>query len=413
MKYRKMGSLPWEVSALGFGCMRLPTSGLLHRVNEKYTIEILRYGIDQGINYVDTAWLYHFGQSEQVLGKALQNGYRDKVHLVTKLPMMLVKKEEDFDKYLDQQLERLQTDYLDIYLFHMLDQNNFAKVKRLNFIEKMEKARSQGKIKHIGFSFHDTLPVFKEIIDFYPWDMTQIQYNYMDTAVQATTEGLHYAHAKGIAVVIMEPLKGGQLANPPAEALAAIAKAPTSRTPVDWALQFLWNRPEVACVLSGMGNRKMVEENCASADASGVGTLTPAENSVIAKLVEIYRQKIIVPCTACRYCMPCPSGVDIPQNFGLLNNKSFGAQGTFASRIIQWLIVRNYRRLAKNKKELATKKDNGRASLCAQCKACVPKCPQHIQIPDELEKVVAVFEKGRPVRSLQGDSKDNPSTSSG
>lgn len=400
MKYRKMGSLAWEVSALGFGCMRLPTSGLFHRVNEKYAIEILRYGIDQGINYVDTAWPYHLGQSEQVLGKALKDGYRQKVHLVTKLPMFLVRKAEDFDKYLDQQLQRLQTDCLDIYLFHMLDEGQFAKVKNLNLISKMEKAREEGKIKHIGFSFHDTLPVFKQIADYYHWDMAQIQYNYMDTAIQATTEGLEYAHKKGIAVVVMEPLKGGQLADPPAEAKAVIAQAPVVRKSVDWALQFLWNRPEVACVLSGMGNKKMVEENCASADASGIGSLSATENQVIETLAGIYRKKIIVPCTACRYCMPCPSGVDIPQNFALLNNKSFGSVGKFASRIVQWFITRNYRRLAKNKKQLQAN-IKGRASMCSRCNACVPKCPQQIRIPEELEKVVAVFDNRKSADSFK------------
>ena len=400
MKYRKMGSLPFDVSALGFGCMRLPTSKLLRKVNETYATEIIRFGIDQGINYVDTAWLYHFGQSERLLGIALKDGYRQKVRLVTKLPMILVKKEDDFDKYLDQQLERLQTDYLDFYLFHSMNQSHFEKMKQLNLVAKMEKAREQGKIKYIGFSFHDTLPVFKEIIDYYRWDMTQIQYNYMDTGVQATTDGLKYAHEKGIAIVIMEPLKGGQLVHPPKEVQAVMARAPAPRSPVDWALQFLWNRPEVACVLSGMGSKKMVEENCASADRSAIGTLTPEESRIIEECAEQFRKKIIVPCTACRYCMPCPSGVDIPQNFALLNNKSFGSTGAFASRIVLWLITRNYRRLAKNKRQLAMKKNKGRASLCTKCNACVPKCPQHIGIPDELEKVVAVFERKKSISSL-------------
>ena len=401
MKYRKMGSLPWEVSALGYGCMRLPVSGIIPRVDERKAVEIIRYGIDRGINYVDTAWLYHLGQSEKVLGAALAGGYREKVRLVTKLPMMLVRKTEDFDRYLDAQLERLRTDHLDLYLFHMLNTANFEKLKKLDLLAKMEKACEEGKIKHIGFSFHDTLPVFKRIIDYYPWAMTQIQYNYMDTAVQATTEGLQYAHEKGIAVVIMEPLKGGQLASPPDEARAIIDSAPVQRTPVDWALQFLWNRPEVACVLSGMGSRKMVEENCDSADASGVGGLTAEENGVIDTLAETFRKRIVVPCTSCHYCMPCPSGVNIPQNFALLNNKSFSRVGNFSTRIVQWMVTRNYRRMAKNRKQLDAHKENGRASLCIKCNACVSKCPQQINIPAELEKVVAVFEKGKKVETLR------------
>jgi uncharacterized protein len=391
MKYRKMGSLPWEVSALGFGCMRLPTKSLLRGVDEKKAIEIIRFGIEQGINYIDTAWLYHLGQSERVLGLALKDGYREKVHLATKLPMVLVRNEDSFDRYLNEQLERLKTSFLDIYLFHSLDQGNFAKVKRFKFIDKMEKARQQGIIKHVGFSFHDTLPVFREIIDFYPWDMVQVQYNYMDTAIQAGNDGLRYAHEKGIAVVVMEPVKGGQLANPPQEALDVMKSAPVSHTPVDWALQFVWNRPEVSCVLSGMGSRKMVEENCASADASGAGTLSDAELDVIDTLAGIYRTRIVVPCTACRYCMPCPSGVDIPQNFALLNNKAAGSSKRFASRIVQWMITRNYRKLAKSKKELPRKNNKGNASLCTRCNTCMPKCPQKILIPDELVKVKAAF----------------------
>jgi len=400
MKYRKMGSLPWEVSALGFGCMRLPTKKILHNVDEKAAIEIIRKGIDLGINYVDTAWMYHFGQSETILGKALKDGYREKVRLVTKIPMIFVNKEEDFDRYLNQQLERLQTDYLDIYLFHMLNQVNFDKVKKFDFIEKMEKAKKQGKIRHIGFSFHDTLPIFKSIIDFYPWEMTQIQYNYMDTSVQATTEGLKYAHSKGIAVVVMEPLKGGQLANPPAESMAVINNAAVKRPPVDWALQFLWNKPEISCVLSGMGNRKMVEENCGYADKSGIGILSEQENRVIDELAEIYRRKIIVPCTACKYCMPCPSGVDIPQNFALLNNKSLGGGKAFMNKLIQMQIMSSYKKLAKNKADLSSAKKSGSASLCINCKVCISKCPQQINIPDELQKVVAVFEKKKPVSNF-------------
>jgi predicted aldo/keto reductase-like oxidoreductase len=401
MKYRKMGSLPWEVSALGFGAMRLPTKGLFRGVDEKATIDMLRHGIDSGINYIDTAWPYHMGQSEKAVGRALLDGYREKVHLVTKLPMFMVRTEDAFDKYLNEQLERLKTDHLDVYLFHMLNHAEFEKVKRLNLLAKMEKARADGKILHIGFSFHDTLPVFKSIIDFYPWDMTLIQYNYMDTALQATTEGLRYAHGKGIAVVAMEPLKGGQLANPPVEAMEVIDRAVVKRTPVDWALQFLWNQPEISCVLSGMSSKKMVEDNCTSASASGIHSLSTDENNVIGELVEIFRKKVIVQCTACQYCMPCPYGVEIPHNFALLNNKSFGSSGKFSSRVIQWLITRNYKKLSKNKAAALGNNNRGRASLCTRCGACLPKCPQQIKIPDMLEQVVAVFEKNVAIDGLR------------
>ena len=389
MKYRKMGSLDWKVSALGFGCMRLP-SRRINRLRAKTdeSIEIIRYGIDLGINYIDTAWLYHLGDSEKIIGKALKDGYRERVHLVTKLPMFMVRNSKHFDNYLKTQMKRLQTDYLDAYLFHALDQGQFKKLKRLGLIDKMEKAKNEGLIRSIGFSFHDTLPVFKEIIDYYPWDITQIQYNYMDTCIQATTEGLSYAHNKGIAVVVMEPLKGGTLANPPQEVLNIISSAEKKRTPVDWALQFLWNQAEISVVLSGMGSKTMVQENCASADRSGINSLSPQDQMVIERLSEAYRKRIIVPCTACGYCMPCPEGVNIPQNFACLNNVSLET-----SRFRRFQTRRAYRKLQNSKKKVDLNNPNGNATICIGCRRCVEKCPQKIDIPKELEKVKQVLGK--------------------
>jgi len=389
MQYRKMGSLDWQVSALGFGCMRLPRRRINRiRADTKEAINIIRHGIDLGINYVDTAYVYHFGEGERIVGQALKDGYREKVHLVTKLFMPLVRKTEHFDRYLNSQLERLQTDYLDIYLLHSLTAGAFEKVKRLGLMEKMVEAQKQGRIHHIGFSFHDTLPVFKEIIDYYDWDMAQIQYNYMDTSIQATTDGLIYAHNKGIATVIMEPVRGGTLANPPAEALDIMKSSGYNRTPVDWALQFLWNRPEISMVLSGMSTRQQVDENCASADRSGIGSLSAEEEEVIARLVEVYRSKILVPCTACEYCMPCPTGVNIPQNFSILNYFSM-EPGRFA----RWMVKRGYTRLADSKDKLDKENPNGSASLCVNCGKCVEKCLQQINIPEELVKTHAILGK--------------------
>ena len=383
MQYRKMGSLDWEVSALGFGCMRLPPRKINRlRAETDESIQLIRHGIDQGINYIDTAWPYHLGDSERIVGEALKDGYRERVHLVTKLPMFVVRRTEDFDRYLNAQLEKLQTDYLDIYLFHSMNAGQFEKMKNLGLIEKMEEAKRQGRIRHIGFSFHDIQPVFKEIIDYYDWDMTQIQYNYMDTAVQATTDGMEYAHSKGIAVVIMEPLKGGMLATPPQEALNLMQSTESQRTPVDWALQYLWNRPEVATVLSGMGSRQMVDENCASADRSGIGSLNEKEEKMLTDLADIYRSKILVPCTGCEYCMPCPYGVNIPRNFAILNNVSLAMTG-----IRRFRTKRSYKRLANTKDTLDKENPNGNASICVNCGKCLEKCPQHIQIPDELKKV--------------------------
>ena len=393
MQYRKMGSLDWEVSALGFGCMRLPPRKINRlRAETDESIQLIRHGIDQGINYIDTAWPYHLGDSERIVGEALKDGYRERVYLVTKLPMFMVRRTEDFDRYLNAQLEKLQTDYLDIYLFHSMNAGQFEKMKSLGLIKKMDEAKRQGKIRHIGFSFHDIQPVFKEIIDYYNWDMTQIQYNYMDTAAQATTNGMEYAHSKGIAVVIMEPLKGGMLANPPQEALDLMKSAESRRTPVDWALQFLWNRPEVATVLSGMGNKQMVDENCASADRSGIGSLNEKEEKMLTDLADIYRSKILVPCTGCEYCMPCPYGVNIPRNFAILNNVSLATTG-----IRRFRTKRSYKRLANTKDTLDKENPNGNASICVNCGKCLEKCPQHIQIPDELKKVDAILGHREPI----------------
>ena len=388
-----MGKLGWDVSALGFGAMRLPTKGILKKVDENEAIRIIRRGIDLGINYVDTAWPYHMGSSEKVLGKALQDGYREKVKLVTKLPMFLVRKEEDFDKFLNSQLKSLQTDHVDLYLFHSMNKTYFNVLKKYNLIEKMKQAKASGKINAIGFSFHDSLPKFKEIIDYYEWDACQIQYNYMDTGIQATQEGMKYAHEKGIAVIIMEPVKGGMLANPPKEAIKLMKNAPIERSPVDWALQFIWNQPEVSLLLSGMGNMQMVEENCASADKSGINTLSTEENEILSQITQIYRKKIRVPCTACRYCMPCPFGVNIPENFATINAISLNDSKASMDRLLRFQQKNRYRGLAKNKAQLAKKPNMGRASLCTKCGACIPKCPQEIDIPTELSKVMAVMEE--------------------
>ena len=393
MQYRKMGSLDWNVSALGFGCMRLPPRRINRlRAQTEESFKIIRHGIDLGINYVDTAWPYHLGDSEKILGKALKDGYRDRVKLATKFPTFLAPRIVKFDTCLKTQLKRLKTDYIDLYLLHSLDKGQFEKVKRLGLLDKMEKAKDEGIINHIGFSFHDTLPVFKEIIDYYPWDITQIQYNYMDTAIQATTEGLKYAHSKGIAVVVMEPLKGGKLANPPQEALEIMKSSGINQTPVDWAFQFLWNRSEIATVLSGMGSQQMVDENCASANRSGINSLSETKNEVLNRVAEIFRKKILVPCTACNYCMPCPEGVDIPGNFALLNNRSMES-----SRMMRFMLGRRYGKLVKSSDKVDKEKPNGNASVCDNCGKCIEHCPQHIEIPTELKKTHAILGKRKKI----------------
>ena len=410
MKYRKMGNkIEWEVSALGFGAMRLPTLEVEKDgekktiIDEKQSIEMIRYAIDHGCNYVDTAWRYMNGKSEELVGKALQDGYREKVHLVTKLPIGqgFVQKEEDFNKILETQLERLQTKYLDIYHLHGLGRASFGKVKQLNIMEKMEQAKADGKIKHMGFSFHDSVNMFKRIIDFYDWDACQVQFNYIDVDYQAGIEGVRYAAEKGIAVIVMEPLRGGKLfideknlnENSP-EIKEIINRSKVKRSLPDWALQFVWNHPEVSVVLSGMSAMNQIVENIESASNSGINILKKEELQTIETLKNAFAKKIfVVPCTTCRYCIPCPEGVNIPGLFNMLNQFNQYGENTRAG------FTSYYKSLPKTQEELekSGRENIGSANLCVQCGDCLEKCPQQIEIPDELKSVRAIFEEGKKV----------------
>lgn len=388
--------IDWKPTALGFGCMRLPTKKFLFffkKVDEKESIRIIRHAIDEGVNYIDTAFPYHGGKSELIVGKALQDGYRDKIHLVTKLPMWKVSKAEDFDRFLNEQLEKLQTDYLDIYLFHALNSKHFKILKDLNLIKKMEEAKKAGKIKHIGFSFHDNLDVFKEIIDYYDWDCCQIQYNYMDTGIQATTKGLEYAASKGIGVIIMEPVKGGKLANPSDEVKQLMDTSSIKHSPVDWALQFLWDKPQVSIVLSGMGNMQMVEENIESASNSGIGKLTEKEKSILEKLAELYRNLILIPCTKCNYCIEeCPNGVNIPEIFDILNEYSRDKNLKNAQK--------RYKKLVNDASKIDKNNPNGSPDVCTKCNTCVERCPQQINIPEMTQRVKMVMAENKPINEV-------------
>lgn len=350
--------------------MRLPIIGdERSNIDESEAIRMMQYAFDHGVNYVDTAYPYHDGVSEVVVGKALKDGYREKVKLATKLPTWLCKTPEDFDTYFTEQLQRLQTDYIDFYLLHAMNEEKWTNMQELNVFDWAEKKMDQGKIGYLGFSFHDCYELFTEIVDSYDWTFCQIQYNYMDQDYQAGTKGLQYAASKGLAVIIMEPIRGGQLADPPQSITTLWDTAVTTRTPADWALQWVWNHPEVSLVLSGMSTMEQVEQNVVSANNSGPNTLTPEELALIENVQNKYRELCPIPCTNCKYCLPCPNNVRIPRIFEIYNEAVMYDKLDRAKRIYQFI------------------EDEQRADHCEQCGNCVELCPQSIDIPEWLSKV--------------------------
>jgi predicted aldo/keto reductase-like oxidoreductase len=371
MKYRKFGSLDWEASALGFGAMRLPLVGKdTSQVDEPEAIKMIRHAVDRGVNYVDTAYPYHEKMGEIVVGRALLDGYRQKVKLATKLPSWLVEKPDDFDRFLAEQLDKLQTDHIDFYLLHALNSTHWPKLRDLKVLDWAENAITDGRIHHLGFSFHDEFEVFKNIVDAYDnWALCQIQYNLMDITYQAGTRGLQYAADKGLAVVIMEPLRGGQLTHKVPQSVSQLwGSAAVCRTPADWALQWIWNHAQVSVVLSGMTTMQQVVENLDSAERSGAGMLSEEELNLVDKVREEYRRLTPVPCTQCRYCLPCPNGVEIVD---ILNYYSDAIiyDNPGAPRFL-------YRNLPEDKQ----------AHNCVECFECEEKCPQGIPISEYLKK---------------------------
>lgn len=378
MEYRKFGKIDWDVSALGFGAMRLPVvDDDSSNIDENKAVEMIRYAIDNGVNYVDTAWPYHGEKSEQLVAKALQDGYRQKTKVATKLPIWLVEDKEDLDKYLDKQLERLAVEQIDFYLIHALSKDRWEKCKKLNIMEWLKKVQDEGKIKYKGFSFHDDYDLFQKIIDYYEndWDFCQIQYNYLDTEYQAGKKGLKYAADKGLGVVVMEPLRGGTLAaKPPAEVEEIWNKSKKERKAPDWALQWLWNQPEVSVVLSGMSTLEQVKENVESADNSGINSMTERENELIEKAAAKFKELQPVNCTGCGYCIPCPNDVHIPMNFSLYNEAH---------------LYDNYEEKNSTYNNLKAKM---RAENCIACGECLEKCPQNLPIIELLSDVADYFE---------------------
>lgn len=384
MLYRKLGKTNEEVSVLGFGCMRLPIiDGDTTKIDDEKAIEMLHYAIDQGVNYIDTAYPYHGtgmgnpGESEPFVGRALKDGYREKVNLATKLPSWLIKTREDMDKYLNSQLERLQTEKIDFYLVHALNAESWENLKNLGINEFLDSAIKDGRIRYAGFSFHDKLEVFKDIVDYYDWSFCQIQYNYLDEDFQAGTEGLQYAANKGLGVVIMEPLRGGKIVRNLPEAVSkAFDEAEINRTPAEWALRWVWNHPEVSVVLSGMNVMENVTENIKVASEALPNSLTEKEVLIMDNVKKAFKERIKVNCTACEYCMPCPAGVNIPKNFSCYNEYNI-----FVTAQTEKELKARYNGIASSEK----------ADKCAECGKCEEHCPQAIKIRQELKNVKTLF----------------------
>jgi hypothetical protein len=375
MKYREFGTLGWKASALGFGCMRLPVrSGGFGStdIDEPEAIRLIRHAIENGVNYFDTAYAYHSGRSEVVLGRALRDGYRERVRVATKVPPWLVHAPEDFDRILQEQLDRLQTDSIDCYLFHTLNRKYWQEVVlRHGLLQKAAAALGDGRIQHLGFSFHSDFESFEEILSATDlWSFCQIQYNYVNVEFQAGVRGLRLAADRGLAVVVMEPLLGGRLADPPAEIRQLMEEFPLPRPPVAWALDWLWDQPEVSLVLSGMGSMRQLEENLRLARQARPHCFGTKDQVLIDQVREGYRARTVIPCTHCGYCAPCPNGVDVPANFELYNHaKMFDDIATARFRYGFALGAEQ------------------RASHCIQCGWCEERCPQQIPIQEWIDRV--------------------------
>ena len=374
MQYRRFGSNGRMVSALGFGCMRLPTTDGKGgaKIDRPEAIRMIRHGIDAGINYLDTAKVYHDGVGEKVVGAAMKGGYRDKVMVATKLPIWNLTSLKEADRILEEQLKDLGVECIDFYLLHCIQQPIWEKSLRLKLPEWGIKKRKQGKIGNFGFSFHDAYPLLPQIVDAYAgeWDFAQIQYNYVNETVQAGTRGLNYIASKGLQTIVMEPLFGGVLVAPSGEMAKRIKKG--KHCPVDLALRWLWDKPEVGLVLSGMSNMDQVVQNLEIADRSRIGGLSEAERQCVADLQAIYDRAMPIKCSKCRYCLPCPVGIDIPGCFEMDNSATALPESRKLQKTLYGLLPPEVR-----------------ADRCTRCGKCEKKCPQNLPIRELLQTVHA------------------------
>ncbi len=376
MLYRKMPRSQDSLSILGLGLMRLPATSEGH-IDEERSLEMLHHAVDNGVNYFDTAWVYYNGASEQLMGKFVDRVPRNKLLIATKSPCWLVKTASDLDKYLDQSLQRLRTDHIDYYLLHSLGQHSWNEMKKLKALDWLEKQKADGRIRHIGFSFHDKYPVFKKIAQYYDWDFCQFMLNYLDTHFQAGLSGYRLASSKGIGIIAMEPLRGGKLVqNIPPGVEAVWKKSAHAWTPVQRALNWIWNLEHCTVALSGMSSLEQLNENITLAKLSPTAKLSEKELTIYNQARLEYIRRIAVPCTECRYCMPCPHKVAIPGVFGIYNEAHiFNDRERHLKEYKGWI------------------PEDSRADKCVNCGACVSKCPQHIPIPDRMKEVAKYFQE--------------------
>ncbi len=374
MQYREVPKNGDKLSVLGYGCMRLPVR--MQSINHKLAGQQILYALDQGVNYFDTAVPYHNGKSEPFLGKVFSsNGYREKVKIATKLPHWRTHSKQDMDRILDEQLSKLKTDRIDYYLVHGINGELWEKARENGVIEFLDDALKMGKIVNAGFSFHGLAEEFNGIVDDYDWTFCQIQYNFLDTENQAGTAGLKYAASKDMAVMIMEPLRGGNLAKtPPSSVQGVWAKADQKKTPVEWSLSWIWNHPEVTVILSGMNDDDHINQNLALAEKALPNSFSEKELSLVDEAAAEFRKVMKVGCTGCQYCMPCPAGVNIPSCF-----ETYNSRHVFKDKMAKMMYLFFNGGIVTDKPSLA--------SMCVQCEKCLEKCPQHLPIPDLLKDV--------------------------
>ena len=374
MIYREVPKNGDKLSVLGYGCMRLPVR--MKSINEKLAEKQILFAMEQGVNYFDTAYPYHGGKSEPFLGKVLsKSGCRDEVKIATKLPHWMAQSKADMDRILDKQLAKLKTDRIDYYLIHALNGELWETARHNGVIAFMEDALKKGKIINAGFSFHGLADDFNGIVDDYDWTFCQIQYNYLDTKNQAGTAGLEYAASKDMAVIIMEPLRGGNLAKTPPPSVRDIwARADHKKTPVAWSLGWIWNHPGVTVILSGMNNDDHITENLALAEKAQPNAFSENDIQLVEEAAAEFRKVMKVGCTGCQYCMPCPAGVNIPSCFECYNSKH-----AFRDKGAKMMYIFQNGGLVTDKVTMA--------SMCVQCKECLEKCPQNLPIPDLLKDV--------------------------